>query len=284
MTFFRKFYFKVHNKDTCRCHYTVSSVTLSYSCIQPNIIRVQLKARSGKHHCGSVFLLEEMSPDTLRGGKKVDIPFKHSLSFIVLWPHSPVCQSSVFFIPAESAERSEGNSLSQGGCMTPHSLPTQTAAGRQRWKVNGVWQPSGIQCGQGLSTVISALLTLGSPSPISDSFHFYPLDLEHKELCFRRIRSNYHLMQGPMWELEDPSPGAPPAVLLFLVQLTSSCGSQTHATHSGCTYRFPRCAKLVLDLSTWVQSLALFQMLYSLPLMTRESMMKRGKKNWKSQK
>lgn len=58
--------------------------------------------------------------------------------------------------------------------------------------------------------------------------------------------------------------------------LTTSCGPQTHAAHSGYTYRFPRRAKLVLELSTWVQSLALFQMLDTLPLMTRESVMKRG--------
>lgn len=51
-----------------------------------------------------------------------------------------------------------------------------------------MWLHSGIQFGLSLNltTVISPFFTLGSQSPISDSFLSYPLDLEHKELVFSK--------------------------------------------------------------------------------------------------
>lgn len=235
-----------------------------------------MKTKSGKQHCVSVLLLEEISPDTLKKGKNVDIPFKHSISSLVLWPHTPVCQSSMFIIPAESAERSEGNSAREAAWPhTPTPLRLQLEDRDEMW--NGVWQPSGIQCGQGLSTVISALLTLGSPSPISDSFHFYPLDLEHKELVFRKDQKQLSSDAGPHVRAGRSFPLGPllqsfPSLCHWRPSVDCRHTQHTQAAHTD-------------SLGMQILSLSFLRgfraLLYS---WLGNLWWRRGKKNWKSQK
>lgn len=155
--------------------------------------------------------------------------------------------------------------------------------------MNGAWQHYGIQFGQSQSTVISALLTLGSQSPISDSFLFYPLDLEHKALVFLKDTKAITILSRALsdsWKILLHE--ASPAVLLSCVPLTTLLWTPDTATTLRLHLHFPRHAKLVLGLSTWARSdlcsVPDVKLLYSLPLKAQEPMVKRGEKNWKSQR
>lgn len=126
----------------------------------------------------------------------MDIPFKHSISFRVLWPHTPVCRSSVFFIPAESAERSEGNSHREAAW--PHTpTPLRLQLEDRDEMRTGCGGPLGFSVARAwarLSLPYSpwALRALSLIHSISTLW-----TLDTKSWCFWRIRSNYRLMQGP---------------------------------------------------------------------------------------
>lgn len=154
-----------------------------------------------------------MSTDILESGVNTGIPFKQSISCIILlWSHTHLCHSSFFSAQAQSGKRSEHN------FYTPILLNSSSKIDMKCKQ--GVVTLVGCEFGQSLSIVISSVLFTPWALKALSLIHFFStLWTLNRKNCILELEQSdeYHLNpKSLLWSIRC-------SIIMFLsVPVTSS--------------------------------------------------------------